>query len=134
MDRAWQTFWHTEGIRPYSAVPVVTWDVEMSWKGVGREEFDFFIGLCHHLVSSYHFFCFLTECVSLCGLGKRHKACEGAVKQAVNNHSDTARMAFSTVGTADVALSSKRSSPFRAAQASVDKAIQMALTAEGHKI
>lgn len=31
--------WHTEGILPYSAVPRVTWDVEMSWKGVSREEF-----------------------------------------------------------------------------------------------
>lgn len=44
-----KSIWYNEGIPPYSAVPMVTWDVEMSWKGVSREEFYFITGLCHHV-------------------------------------------------------------------------------------
>lgn len=36
-----KNIWRIEGILPHSAVPMVTWDVEVPWKGVSREEFDF---------------------------------------------------------------------------------------------
>jgi len=74
------------------------------------------------------FYCFLTECITA-WLWKRCKASEGAAEQALRNHSDTAKMAVSTVGTADRALSSERSFPFRAAQVSVNSGIQAELTA-----
>lgn len=134
LGRVWKNIWHAEGIPPCSAVPMVIWDVEMSWKGVSREEFAFITVLCHHvsfllspsasLLSVYHFVAWK----------KAQSMWRNLRAGCQQPQGHPAKMVISTAETADVALSPKRLFPFRAAQVFVDKAIQVSLTDKLHKI
>lgn len=73
---------------PNSAVPMVTWDVEMSWKEWIKKNLTLLLDYATMLVS-YHLFLLPYWVFITLWLGKRHKACEGTTEQAVNNHRDT---------------------------------------------
>lgn len=105
------------------------------WKCPGKEWADKnLIWLCNHVS-------FLLSPFSASLLSMYHFVAWEKAQSMWSNHRagcqqpqwHSAKMVVSTVGTADVTLSSKRSFPFRAAQVSVDKAIQVALTAEWHQ-